>query len=87
MLAIVKLNPMQLTMVRDVPLVLSSASAATRVENIGESAMTTIPQNEKNNSICSGCPADSTSGERRQQHPEANSAHLAVLPGPQILEM
>jgi len=47
MLMIVRKNPMQFTIVKAVPLISGSAFCATRVENIGESAITTVPQNNK----------------------------------------
>lgn len=40
-------NPMQFTIVSAVPLNFGMAFCATRVENKGESAMTTMPQNNK----------------------------------------
>lgn len=48
MLIIVMANPIQFTMVNAVPLFAASALPATSVENKGESAITTIPQNNKN---------------------------------------
>lgn len=44
----VMLKPIQFTMVKAVPLELAVAVFATRVENNGESAMTTKPQKIKN---------------------------------------
>ena len=48
MLIIVMEKPIQFTMVNAVPFNFGMAFCATRVENKGESAMTTIPQNNKN---------------------------------------
>jgi len=47
MLTIVTENPIQLTIVKAVPLTETGAFCATSVENKGESAITTIPQNNK----------------------------------------
>ena len=47
MLIIVIENPIQLTIVKAVPLSFDGAFWATKVENKGESAITTIPQNSK----------------------------------------
>lgn len=47
MLIIVIEKPMQFTMVKAVPLSLEGAFLATKVENKGESAITTIPQKTK----------------------------------------
>ena len=47
MLIMVIEKPIQFTMVKAVPLNLGIAFCATSVENKGESAMTTIPQNNK----------------------------------------
>ena len=44
MLTMVMANPIELTMVKAVPLHSAGAFFATRVENRGESAMTTNPQ-------------------------------------------
>jgi len=44
MLTIVMAKPIELTMVRPVALRESGADWATKVENIGESAITTMPQ-------------------------------------------
>lgn len=48
MLIIVIKKPMQFTIVRAVPFNSLTALLATRVENNGESAITTIPQNRRN---------------------------------------
>ena len=40
-------NPIQFTMVKAVPLILASALFATKVENRGESAITTNPQKKR----------------------------------------
>jgi len=48
MLRIVKANPMQFTIVIDDPFLSSGEWFATKVENIGESAITAKPQTNKN---------------------------------------
>ena len=43
----VSAKPIEFTIVSAVPLVVAAVFCATKVENIGESEMTTIPQNNK----------------------------------------
>ncbi len=74
----VMVKPMQLTMVKAVPLTAAGAFCATRVENKGESAMTTIPQNKRNN-IKIGVGACSNSKEEiKQQQPDKNKETAAI---------
>ena len=82
MLIIVIANPIQLTIVSAVPLISVSAFCATRVENIGESAITTMPQNIKK-------PIKSISelrlkikGETKQQMQDKSKAEKAVFLAP-----
>lgn len=69
-------------MVNAVALDCCGALVATRVENIGESAMTTIPQNNRKQISRVGFDWFNTSGEVRQQMPEAANARAATLLGP-----
>lgn len=63
-------NPIQLTMVNAVPLIFTGALAATKVENCGESAMTTIPQKSKKEINKTG-EKFHTKGDKRQHNPES----------------
>ena len=71
MLIIVSAKPKLFTNVNAVPLFSASAFWATRVENIGESAITAIPQIVKNNKKI-GVPNKKAIGEMKQQTPEIN---------------
>lgn len=76
---IVMAKPMLLTIVSAVPLVSGSVLCATRVENNGESAITTIPQkSRKANNSKSEFPLI-ISGETRQHKPDKNKAKAAVF--------
>jgi len=78
---------MQLTMVSAVPLISASAFWATKVENIGESAMTNMPQNNKK-------PINKISrfivkikGETKQQIQDKSSDIKAVFFAPMRCEI
>ena len=85
MLMIVIEKPMQVIMVREVPLICATAFCATRVENKGESAITTNPQKIKNarNGIAGRWK---TRGDMIQQHPDKNRAVKAVFLTPNTCE-
>jgi len=75
-------KPMQLTIVSAVPLILASAFWATRVENIGESAMTTIPQNNKKLTNRISELILKTKGETKQHRHDKSNAKKAVILAP-----
>lgn len=81
MLTIVMAKPMQLTMVSAEPRDSSGASRATRVENNGESAMTTHPQKDRKVRNAHRDPCVKNKGESRQHKPEKNSAQAASFLG------
>ena len=74
-------KPIQFTIVKDVPLDASGAFWATKVENNGESATTTIPQKNRkiNKTILELW--DKKMGEIRQQKHEADRAIVAIILG------
>lgn len=78
---------MQLTIVNAVPLISASAFWATKVENKGESAITTIPQKSKKPINKTEEDKPNTKGESRQQIPEHNSAIKAVHLAPKSIEI
>ncbi len=78
MLTIVIANPIQFTMVSAVPLSFASALWATNVENKGESAITTNPQNNKNTNTTVNEVVENSKGEIRQQIPEQAKAIEAI---------
>jgi hypothetical protein len=86
MLTIVIEKPMQLTIVNDVPLECSGAFCATRVENKGESATTTMPQNIKNPVRTNVELVINSNGEAIQQKQEQNNAIIASRFTPNIFE-
>ena len=65
---------MQFTMVKAVPFIFGVAFLATRVENNGESAITTIPQNKKKLRHINVELMASIKGAIKQHNPEANKA-------------
>lgn len=81
MLKMVILNPRQLTMVRAVPRLVSGAYWATRVENMGESAVTAIPQISIKASKVEKEDCHKTKGESKQQMPESAKAIVAICLG------
>ena len=66
-------------MVKAVPLNSDSALLATRVENKGESATTTIPQKMRNPTKIEFDSIENNHGDRRQQIQENNKAINAVF--------
>src|SRR5690606_477506 len=86
-LHMVMLKPIQLTRVSAVPRDSGKASRAISVENIGESAITAIPQNNRNikNTAVHGRPK--IRGEIRQHIPEAAMATAAAHSGPFLKEI
>ena len=77
---------MQFTIVKDVPLDASGAFWATKVENNGESATTTIPQKNRkiNRTFTEFC--DKNIGEIKQQIQEADKAKVAIFLGLNLSE-
>ena len=71
MLTIVMAKPIDVTMVNAVPLFVTAADCATRVENCGESDTTVNPQINKTNRKKTGDKLNVT-GERRQHIPETS---------------
>ena len=74
MLRMVIEKPIQFTMVNAVPLSLSGAFSATKVEKSGESAMTTIPQKSKKRIKTVSFSIRKNNGAERQQLQESNNA-------------
>ena len=72
---------MQFTIVNDVPLDASGAFWATKVENRGESATTTIPQKNRKTKRKKMEFWDKKKGEIKQQIQEANKAKVAMFLG------
>ncbi len=79
MLKMVIAKPIELTIVRAVPLISAWAFVATRVENSGESAITTIPQKRRKTIGSSSDPEAKTNGLAKQQMPDAKRAAKAIL--------
>ena len=79
-------KPMQFTIVIDVPLVSFGAFCATNVENKGESAITTNPQNNKKHITRVMESLESNKGEIRQQIQEENNIKPASLNVPIFCE-
>ena len=77
---------MQLTMVSAVPFVSDAALLATKVENIGESAITTIPQKKRKIMNKMALGVDIINGEIRQHNPDKESATVAVFLAPTFSE-
>ena len=71
MLIMVIANPIQFTMVKAVPRFFSGVFCATSAANNGESAMTTIPQKNRNTIKKSAFEWDNRSGVSTQQVPES----------------
>ena len=82
MLRIVIVKPIQFTIVKEVPRDTAGAFCATIVENKGESATTSIPQQTRKLSNTIEDPAAKTNGESRQQQPERARAPAAILRAP-----
>ena len=79
-------NPIQFTIVSDVPRDSSGALWATSVENKGESAITTNPQKKRNASIKITELFNKNRGERMQQKQESNKEVEAVFFVPKCTE-
>ena len=75
-------NPMQFTIVSEVPLDSSGAFCATSVENSGESAVTASPQSNRNVNRIGKEFQDKKRGEQRQHKPDKNNAMVAIFWGP-----
>ncbi len=73
-------------MVSAVPLFSAIAFLATRVENSGESEMTTIPQNRRNTMSNLSDPEVKMNGETRQQIQEQSRERKAMRFGPHFSE-
>ena len=86
-LTMVIAKPIQLTMVSAVPFSSAGAFWATRVENNGESAITTMPQNIRNPTNKLGDPLSKTIGETKQHAPDKNNAIKAVRLVPTISDI
>src|SRR5882672_12174050 len=86
MLTIVIENPIQFTMVSEVPRDSSGALRATRVENSGESAITTSPQMIKKTSNKIIESDNRNSGETTQHKHDKNNAIEATLFAPKYCE-
>ena len=71
-------KPILFTIVRAVPFVSGMAFWATKVENKGESAITTAPQNNRNTSRKAVEWNIKTKGENKQQHKEAERNSRAI---------
>jgi hypothetical protein len=82
MLMMVIENPMQFMIVSAEPLDSSAAFCATRVENSGESAITTSPQNNKKMIKTGGEAFKINNAETKQHNPESARARVAMLFGP-----
>ena len=81
MLTIVIANPIQFTIVSAVPLSLEGAFWATIVENNGESAITTIHQNNKKEINKTSCCVKNIKGDITQQTQDKKSALKAIFWG------
>ena len=75
-------NPVQLTMVSEVPLNSSATFCATNVENKGESAITTNPQKNKKASSKGADVVNKKNGDSRQHKQDRNKAIVAIFFAP-----
>lgn len=73
-------------MVRAVPLLWVGTFCATNVENIGESAVTTTPQNIINASIIIENGCKNIKGDKMQQMPDKESDRRAIWIGRNLSE-
>ncbi len=85
MLRMVIEKPIQFTMVSAVPLSFSGAFCATKVENNGESAMTTMPQKRRKRTSSVSFSTRKMKGATKQQQQESNSAKKAIFFVPYFL--
>ncbi len=83
---IVMENPMQFTIVSDVPLDSSGAFCATNVENNGESAITTNPQKIRNSINVMTEELNKNRGEIRQHEHDSNNESVAIFFTPNFCE-
>ena len=72
-------KPIQLTIVKAVPLDSAGALMATKVENNGESAITTSPQKIRKIIRTNTWPWLKTKGETRQHEPDETKAYVAIF--------
>lgn len=79
-------NPIQFTIVKDVPLYSSGAFCAIIVENNGESPTTVMPQKNRKRSIKIAELPDKNKGEKMQQMHEDNNKMKAILTGLNLCE-
>ena len=80
-------KPIELTMVRTVPLFSATGLLATKVENKGESATTVIPQKHKNiRSIVTDVSRE-IKGKSKQHTPDKSKAIVAVFFTPKYSEI
>ncbi len=77
---------MQLTIVKEVPLVASGAFCAINVENNGESAITNHPQTKRNTSKRGAELLNKISGENKQHIPDKNNEMDAIFFAPKLCE-
>ena len=81
-LTMVMEKPIQLTIVSEVPLASSATFCATRVENNGESAITTNPQKNKNAMSSGVALLSKKNGDSKQQQQDKHKAMVAILFAP-----
>ena len=86
MLIMVIKKPIQLTKVSDEPFTSAGAFWATIVENIGESAITTILQKVRNIKSAITELLFNIKGEMIQLKQESSNAAAAVLPAPKLCD-
>ena len=77
-LTIVMANPIELTIVRAVPFISGGAFCATKVENRGESAITTIPQKSRKAINIISESRKNINGEIRQHPHDKSNAMNAI---------
>ena len=82
MLTMVMAKPILFTKVRAVPFIFGSALFATSVENIGESAITTIPQKSKNEINTISELEENSKGKTKQQSPDKAKENTATFFAP-----
>ena len=80
-------KPIQVTIVRDVPLVFSGAFCAINVENRGESAITTIPQKNRNAMKRKVTFVFKSTGDSRQQMHDRHKEMAAIFLAPDVREI
>lgn len=78
---------MLFTMVSAVPFISASAFWATNVENMGESAITTMPQNKRKPIKSISLSTVNMNGEIKQQIHDRNKAEKAVFLVPIYCDM